>query len=110
LAFCNVKAHSQDEVANFCNGYQVNPTWVIDGKKTITAGFAEIQNKYAPIIKKVLTKDALTYSDVLTINKGLKHTSFHLTPRKGTEETIEFERKFELIIPVNQEAKIGTVN
>jgi len=105
IAFCNVQNQNLNEVVDFCNNYQANPTWILKNQ-SLTEGFQKIQDIFKPIIEKVLYKENLLYREITIINKYLSNVKLRISIRKEPLETTEFEENFELYVPDDNNYKI----
>lgn len=70
--FRNVKANDTEDIIKFANSYCFSAYVIPDQSNSIVDKFQAIQRKYNPMINNLLGTDEINYSDIQTINKGLK--------------------------------------
>lgn len=96
--FYNVKHYKLENIISFANNYSfggyVAPDTAQDPKNSIIDKFLKIQNKYNPIIKKLIDKNLINYSDIHLINEDLKRTSPHISLRETINDLQKVEEAF----------------
>lgn len=105
VQFHNVKPYKLKNIIDFANNYSfggyIGPDAYQDPKISMIDKFSKIQNKYNPIIKKLIDKNTINYSDIHTINEDLKMTSPHISLRETINNLQKIEEAFSVYVLKN---------
>lgn len=96
--FINVKTDNLNSVIEFANSYNFGGYLFPEEHNSVVAKFGKIHEKYNAIIKKLLEKNAINYTDIQMINEDLDLVRPKISLREKVNNLLQVEESFAVYV------------